>query len=94
MSEEVLGNLITLCVFAGLGAFISRWLAVPVRSTTWGLLALGIVLGSFVGTRTSILSLFGVDVRLNWAIASCCVGMLIGLYARTSRTNRLAPSGR
>jgi hypothetical protein len=94
MSGDVLGNLMTLCVFAGLGAIISRWFTVPVRSLTWVLLALGVVLGSFVGTRTSILSLFGVEVLLNWAIASCCVGTLIGLYARTTHTNKLAPGTR
>jgi uncharacterized membrane protein YjjB (DUF3815 family) len=94
MSGNVLGNLITLCVFAGLGAFISRWFKLPVRSLTWGLLALGALLGSFVGRGTSILSLFGFEVLLNWAIASCCVGTLIGLYARTSRTKKLVPGTR
>lgn len=51
---------------------------------------LAVVAGAFVGVDTSLLSVFGVAIRLNVAIVSCAVGMLMALMVRTGRQRRFS----
>jgi fucose 4-O-acetylase-like acetyltransferase len=92
MHGETLSQLVTLCVFGSIGLFVARWLTVPVPVRTWVLLAIAVVVGSFVGVNTVLLSVFGVGLPLNWAIASCCLAVLVGLLVRC-RALRSSPKG-
>ena len=83
MNGGVLGNLLTFCLFGAVGVFAARRMNVPVRVHTWVILVSAVVLGSFVGVNTAILSVLGVRLSLNWAIVSCCLGILVGLLVRT-----------
>ncbi len=94
MGADAVGTLITVCAFGGLGALVARSFTVPVRTGTWLLLAAGAVLGRFIGTSTSLVSLFGFRVVLSWAVVSGSLGALIGLGLRTFRLNRLASGTR
>lgn len=72
--------LITVALFGSLGYFCSRFLR-----PRWQLvliLLLAVVVGGWIGVNTSILSWFGVDLRLNWAIRACCIGLLAGVLVR------------
>jgi fucose 4-O-acetylase-like acetyltransferase len=82
MLGETVNQLVTLCIFGSIGLVIARWLRVPVPARTWVLLVIAVVVGSFIGINTVLLSVFGVGLLLNWAIASCCLGVLVGLLLR------------
>jgi hypothetical protein len=88
MQIETIGLIFTLCVFAGLGWFLARAFSMPVRIHTWVLLVVTAVGGAFVGVNTSLLSVFGLGIRLNVAIVSCAIGVLIALMVRTGRQQR------
>jgi hypothetical protein len=90
MQAETAGTILTLCVFGGLGWFLARAFSMPVRVHIWVLLVLAAVGGAFVGVHTSLLSVFGVGIRLNVAIVSCVAGMLIALMVRTARQRRFS----
>lgn len=90
MQAETAGTILTLCLFGGLGWFLARAFSMPVRGHIWVLLVLAIAGGAFVGVDTSLLSVFGVDIRLNMAILSCAAGMLITLMVRTGRQRRFS----
>ncbi len=84
MDGRVLGNIITLCVFGALGVLVATRLKAPVRALrTWILLLIVIVVGSFVGKDTALLSVFGVSLRLNWMIAASFIGVSVGLLVRS-----------
>jgi hypothetical protein len=83
MDGRVLGNIVTLCVFGALGVLVATRLKVPRAARTWVLLLIAVVVGSFVGKDTALLSVFGVSVRLNWMIVATFVGVLVGLLVRT-----------
>ena len=82
MNGETLSRLLTLCVFGFIGLFVAWRLKVPVPVRTWVLLVIAVVVGCFVGVNTALLSVAGVSLLLNWAIASCCLGVLVGLLVR------------
>ena len=90
MQAETAGTILNLCVFGGLGWFLARLFSIPVRVYIWVLLVLAIVGGAFAGVDTSLLSVFGVEIRLNVAIVSCAAGMLIALIARTRKLRRFS----
>lgn len=83
MNAETFSQLVTLCVFGSIGLFVAWRLKVPVPVWTWILLVIAVVVGCFVGVNTALLSVFGVGLLLNWAIASCCLGVLVGLLVRS-----------
>ena len=80
-----LSYLVTLCLFTGVGLLLARFFPVPAPRRTWVLLVVAVVAGGFVGVDTRLLSVFGFAIRLNVAIASCCLGILVGLWARTRK---------
>lgn len=90
MQAETAGTILTLCVFGGVGALLARAFPMPVRVHIWVLLVLAVVGGALVGVGTSLLSVFGVGIRLNVAIVSCVAGMLIALMVRTGRRRRFS----
>ncbi len=80
-------NLLTLILFGGLGFVVARLFASPVSAGTWALLAIGTIAGCFVGVNTALLSVFGFAIRLNWAVASTFLGIMIGLVLRPRRVS-------
>lgn len=90
MQAETAGTILTLCLFGGLGWFLARAFSMPVRIYVWLLLVLAVVGGAFIGVHTSLLSVFGVGIRLNVAIVSCAAAMLIALMVRTGRQRRFS----
>ena len=90
MQAEMAGRILNLCVCGGLGWFLARVFSIPVRVHIWVLLVLAVVGGGFVGVDTSLLSVFGIGIRLNVAIVSCAAGMLIALMVRTGRQRRFS----
>ena len=90
MQAETAGTILTLCVCGGLGWVLARAFSMPVRVHVWILLVLAVVGGGFIGVDTSLLSVFGVGIRLNVAIVSCVAGMLIALMVRTGRQRRFS----
>jgi hypothetical protein len=82
MDLRTVSQILTLCLFGALGLRLAGRFKRPVRLRTYVLLAVAAVVGSFVGIQARIVSVFGVQLLLNWAIASCCLGMLVGLLAR------------
>lgn len=80
MDLDALARLVTVGLFGAAGWFVSQRLWVPVALWTWGLLVLAALLGIFV--RFWVVSVFGFTVYANWAIVSCCLGMLMGLTVR------------
>ena len=89
MNGDTLGILLTVCLFGSVGLVAARRMFVPVRLYTWALLVIAVVLGFFVGVNT-IISVLGVTLRLNWAIVSCCLGIVAGLVVRTRTFTRSA----
>ncbi len=89
VTNSILGTVITFMIFAGLGALIATRLSLPVRLMTWILLAVGIVVGAYVGVHASLVSVFGVGIYVNWAIQSWCIGTLFVLIVRTVARRRL-----
>ena len=81
MNLDAIAQLVTVGGFGAVGWFVSQRLRLPVALHTWGLLMLGALLGLFV--RFWVVSLFGFTVYANWAIVSCCVGVLVGLTVRS-----------
>ena len=90
MQPETIGTIITVCIFGGLGWFLAQGFSMPVRGYTWVLLVLALIAGAFVGINTRVLSVLGVAIRLNVALASCAAGLLIALVVRTTRRRRLS----
>lgn len=87
MDLEALSGLVTLCFFGTAGWLISRRIRVPVPATTWVLLSAGVLVGMY--TRFWLLSAFGFTIFANWAIVSCCLGILVGLTVRTITRRRI-----
>jgi len=81
MNPDAIARLVTVGLFGAAGWFVSRRLRVPVALRTWGLLILAALLGLFV--RFWLVSVFGFTVYANWAIVSCCLGVLAGLTVRS-----------
>jgi len=75
-------HVITICLCGCAGVFLAGRFRLPVPWHTWVLLVLAVVVGSFVGVSTHVVSVLGFGIRLNVAIASCSVGILVGLWAR------------
>ena len=90
MQPETIGTILTLCVCGGLGSFLARGFSMPVSVYVWPFLVLAVVAGAFVGVHTWLLSVFGVGIRLNVALASSVAGMLIALIVRTVRRRGLS----
>jgi hypothetical protein len=88
MSHAMLGSFITFFIFAGVGSLLAARLKVPVRLMTWILMVVGILVGAYIGPQSSLVLVFGVGIYVNWAIQSCCLGMLAVLTARTFARNR------
>ena len=81
MDLDALARLVTVVLFGAAGWFVSRRLRVPAALWTWGLLILATLLGLFV--RFWLMSVFGFTFYANWAIVSCCLGVLVGLTVRS-----------
>ncbi len=84
MDAAVLGKVLTLGLFGGLGVFLAGRVKLPVTVGTWALIVAAALAAPFVGPSTALVSIFGVSLLLNWAITSCCLGVLAGLLARRS----------
>ncbi len=84
MNTEVASRLVTLGVFGMIGWLLAQSWRVPVSPVTWLLLLVSVVVGPFVGRNTNLICLNGIGIclSLNWAITSCCVGILAGLLVR------------
>jgi hypothetical protein len=87
MYLDALARLVTVGLFGATGWFVSQRLRVPVGLWTWGLIVLAALLGIFV--RFWIVSVFGFTINANWAIVSCCIGVLVGLTVRTFARGRV-----
>jgi hypothetical protein len=81
MNLDALARLVTVGLFGAAGWFVSRRPRLPVALWTWGLLILAALLGLFV--RFWLVSVFGFTFHANWAIVSCCLGVLVGLTVRS-----------
>ena len=81
MELDAIARLVTVGVFGAAGWLVSRRLRLPVALWTWGLLILAAVLGAFV--RSWLVSILGFTLHANWAIVSCCLGVLAGLAVRS-----------
>jgi len=92
MDGVALGKLITLGFFGAAGWFVARRWTVPAAARTWCLLLGAAVVGSVIGTETRVVSVFGIDILLNWVILSSCLGALVRLWLRT-RSLRRGPGG-
>ncbi len=92
MSLELLGTVVTFCIFATIGYVVARRISVPVRGQTWFLLVLLAVVGSVTGRSTSLIAIDGFAVTLSWAIVSCVIGIGLTLAVR-SVTRRKLVSG-
>ncbi len=83
MHGDMLSQLLTLVVFGSIGSLIAPRLKMPVPIRTWVLLVIAVIVGSFVGVDTWMVSVYGVGLLLNWAIVSFCLGVLLRLMVRT-----------
>jgi hypothetical protein len=90
MDTGTLNRLLTLAVFGIAGFLLARLFRLPVPFRTRLLLAVAAIVGCFVGVETRLVSIFGVAILLNWAIASSCLGMLVGLLVRGLAANSAA----
>jgi hypothetical protein len=81
-------GIVTLLVFAACGVVIARRFKQPVALLTWVALVVGIVVASYVGTHTRLLSVFGFDVYLNRALQSLGIGIVVGLLIRMAMARR------
>jgi|WetSurSiteA1Bulk_404760.scaffolds.fasta_scaffold302189_1 hypothetical protein len=90
MSGETLSRLLSIGVFGLGGLFLARLFKVPASFRTRLLLGLAAIVGSYVGVKTFIVSIFGVGIVLNWALSSCCLGLLVGLLIRGLAATRAA----
>jgi hypothetical protein len=81
MDVDALARLMTVGLFGATGWFVSQRLPVPGALWTWALLILAALLGIFV--RFWVVSVFGFTIYANWAIVSCCLGVLVGLTVRS-----------
>ena len=89
MPGDTVSQLVTLCVFGSIGLFVARRVKIPAPVWTWVLLVIGVLVGSFTGVHTRLLSIFGVALLLNWAIPSFCLGVLLGLLLRSRARHSL-----
>ena len=87
MNLDILSRLVTFGLFAAAGWLMASRMRLPVPAATWVLLALGVVAGMYI--RFWVLSVWGFTILANWAIVSCCLGMLAGLTVRTISQRRL-----
>ncbi len=83
MNPDLLGKLVTICLFGGIGWLIADRFRLPVATLTWALLLLAALVGSFV--KFLVVSVLGFTVYSNWAIVACCLGALAGLVVRSLR---------
>ena len=96
MDLGTLGWLFTVLVFGALGSSLAKR-----RSRRAGALAFVVLLvvaavGYSAGISTRLVSVFGFDVRLSWAVVACCGGAIVGLARRNRQLRRpdpLAPHG-
>lgn len=88
MELDTLGRLVTFCVFGGVGLLIARRRTRPVGAGTWVLLGAAAVVGSVIGTGSRLVSVFGFEMLLSWAIVSCCLGIAAGLLLRRRALQR------
>ena len=95
MVADVLSKVITFGVFGAVGWAIARRWRLPVPSRTWLLLIVAVFAGAFVGVNTNVVCLnaVGICMPLNWAIASCCLGLLVGLWRRVRASRQSARPG-
>lgn len=87
----VLGWVVTCGLFGGGGWLLARRRA---RKTSPGLI-LALLLAAAVGTAISgsqmrILDVFGLQVRMDWAIGSFCICSAVGLLARNRQLRERA----
>ena len=81
MNLDAVARLVTVGLFGALGWFVSQRLRVPAARSTWFFLILAALLGLYV--RFWLVSVFGMTIYANWAIVSCCLGVLVGLSVRS-----------
>ena len=79
---------ITVGAFAGVGWVIARKRSQPAGPLMF-IIVLGVaVIGYFVGVNTRLVDVGGLEVPLNWALTSCCVGGVGGLLIRNRELRR------
>ena len=78
----LLASVVTLILGGGLGYALSGKIAAPKR--VWGLLAWGfaVLLAASIGQGTSLVSIFGFTIYLNYFLMSLVLGAFLGLLAR------------
>ncbi len=86
MNGDAIGALITIGIFGAVGLMLARRLPSRVPLHTTVLLAIVVIVGAFVGVNTRLVSVFGVAIRANWAIASCCLAILVSALLRSRRS--------
>ncbi len=82
MNPGTLGWLFTVLVFGGLGLSLARRRSRPAGALAFVLLVVVAAVGYAAGATTRLVSIFGFDVRLSWAIAAACLGAVVGLLRR------------
>ncbi len=88
MDLGTLGWLFTILVFGALGSLLANLRSRPTGVLPFVLLAVATVIGHSVGTGTRLLSIFGFDVALSWALAAGCLGAIVGLLRRNRQLRR------
>jgi len=82
MFLQFLASIVTLFLGGGVGYALSGKVAAPKR--VWGLLPWGfaVLLAASIGRGTSLVSIFGLTIYLNYFLMSLVLGAFLGLLAR------------
>ena len=86
MDLNLLSRLVTMCLFATAGLLVAQRMRVPVSPAIWVVLAIGVIAGMYI--RFWLMSVLGFTILANWAIVSCCAGILAALTVRTIAQRR------
>jgi len=86
---ETFSFVFTWLLFGGLGYFSSKRFKQPIAIFTWVLIVAATFLASFFSVTAKLISIFGFQVYVNWALRAFGVGLIIGLLIQLLRSHHV-----